>query len=278
MGGTSGLGQDVKPGMYGLELANGHHPNDLARYRELIGMVGSGPPSNLIDLQTLRPNLQVLSILNVRYILWPVQRFGPLPAGDAVMASSLDGQNAFEATYEIPTLPRARLVAEAVVLPAEETVDYLLSPLFRPELEVVLPRDPPLDLPGGPAEGEVRWIERGINRMRLEVETPHSALLVLADNWFPAWKARVGGEEAPVLRANHTLRAVPISPGTHQVEVYFDAGTLRPSLLVTLVSLILLGILAGLGILSGRRTVRVRPEVTASSTGEDGMESRSPER
>ena len=46
MGGPYGSGQDVKPGMFGLELANGHHPNDLARYRELIGMVGSGAATN----------------------------------------------------------------------------------------------------------------------------------------------------------------------------------------------------------------------------------------
>ena len=53
MGGNND-GQDVKPGMYGLELVAGHHPNDLARYRELIGMVGSGIPSNLFDAETRR--------------------------------------------------------------------------------------------------------------------------------------------------------------------------------------------------------------------------------
>ncbi|HSG47302.1 MAG TPA: hypothetical protein VLA43_05715, partial [Longimicrobiales bacterium] len=29
----AGAGQDVKPAMYGIELAAGHHPNDLSRYR-----------------------------------------------------------------------------------------------------------------------------------------------------------------------------------------------------------------------------------------------------
>jgi len=249
MGGTSGFGQDVKPGMYGLELANGHHPNDLARYRELIGMVGSGAPANLVDLQTWAPNLSLLSILNVRYIIWPVQRFGGLPAGEAVAASSLDGRTAYEATYEIPTLPRARLVGEAVVLPEGEDLEYVLSSRFRPEFEVVLPEDPPLSLPGGPVQGEIEWVERGVNRMRLSVRAEDDALLVLAENWFPAWKARVGGEEAPVLRANHTLRAVPIPRGTHEVEVYFDAGTLKGALLTSIGALLLLGAVGGVGYL-----------------------------
>ena len=65
-----GNGQDVRPGMFGLELAGGHHPNDLGRYRELIGMVGSGRPVNLI----LSAN--VLRMLNVRYVLWPDNQFG----------------------------------------------------------------------------------------------------------------------------------------------------------------------------------------------------------
>ena len=60
-------GQDVRPGMFGLELAGGHHPNDIGRYRDLIGMKGSGLPINLIT------NPNVLKLLNVRYVLWPNQ-------------------------------------------------------------------------------------------------------------------------------------------------------------------------------------------------------------
>jgi hypothetical protein len=240
MGGRFGFGQDVMPGMHGLELATGHHPNDLARYRELVGMVGSGPPENLIQMGSWTPNLGLLSILNVRYVIWPVARLGPFPAGEAVMASSLDGQNAYEATYELPTLPRARLVGEVRIVPEEEAVQFLRSPLFRPEVEVVLSEAPEIDLPGGPVSGEVRWTERSQNRYALAVEADSNALLVLADNWYPAWKARVDGVETPVLRANHTLRAVPVTAGAHVVEVYYDWGSLKGGLFTSLASIILL--------------------------------------
>jgi uncharacterized membrane protein YfhO len=112
---------------------------------------------------------------------------------------------------------------------------------------VVLPEESPIALPGGAVAGEIRWLERSDNRMVLSVRAEENALLVLADNWFPAWKARVGGEDARVLRANHTLRAVPVPPGTHEVEVYFDAGTLRGALFTSIGSLLLLGLLWGLG-------------------------------
>jgi hypothetical protein len=237
--GGNGDGQDVKPGMFGLDLAAGHHPNDLARYRELIGMVGSGLPSNFFDAETGGLNLPLLSTLNVRYVIWPVHRYGGLPQGEMVMATSFGGNQPYEAVYEIPTLPRARLVGEARVLSDDEAVAYLLSTDYRPEEQVVLTDEPPIALPGGPVAGEIRWIERGPNGFRLEVRSDSRALLVLAENWYPAWKARVGGTEAPVLRANHSLRAVPVPSGQSEVEVFYDAGTLSGPLLLTLASLLL---------------------------------------
>ena len=157
------------------------------------------------------------------------------------MATSLDGRNAYEAVYELPTLPRARLVGEVQLLADEEVVPYLRSPMFRPGEEVVLTESPALDLPGGPVAGEVQWIERGLNRLRLSVESDQNALLVLAENWYPAWKARVDGQEAPVLRANHALRAVPVSAGSHEVELYFDGGSLKGGLFTSLAALLILG-------------------------------------
>jgi hypothetical protein len=242
MGGSQ-PGQDVRPGMFGLELTGGHHPNDLARYRELIGMVGGGAPANLVDFQTLEPNLPLLSILNTRYVIWPVHSLGPFSTGEAVMATSLDGTNAYEAVYEIPTLPRARLVGRATVLPEEEVLPYLLSPAFRPAEEVVLTEEPPLELPGRAPEGEVRWLERGSNRLRLEVETDAPALLVLSANWYPRWRARVGEQDTPILRANHTLRAIPVPLGVSGVEVYMGPGAMKGPLFLSLASLLLLTLL-----------------------------------
>ena len=57
--------QEVRPAMFGLELATGHHPNDLGRYRELIGMRGSGFPENFLS------GSNVLRLLNVRYLVLP---------------------------------------------------------------------------------------------------------------------------------------------------------------------------------------------------------------
>ncbi|NIP59557.1 MAG: hypothetical protein GWM92_14635, partial [Gemmatimonadetes bacterium] len=240
-------GQDVKPGLYGLELAAGHHPNDLARYRELIGMEGSGAPRNLLR------STNVLRVLNVRYLLWPDLEYGPVDGMERVSGVTLPDGRRYRSLYRVPDLPRARLVGSARVDPGPEAVDRILSEEFEPGDEVILAEPPPLELPGEPVEGEVRWEERGPNRIVLRVRAAAPALLVLSENWFPAWRARVDGVEAPVLRAYHTLRAVPVEAGEHRVEIFYSSDLLRRSLWLSAISALILACAAATTLVRRRR-------------------------
>ncbi len=226
-------GQDDKPTLYGIDLAAGHHPNDLARYRELIGMVGSGMPQNLLQSAKIR------HLLNVRYILWPDYQQGPGPQGNVITRTQYRGQP-FETLYGDAGLPRARLLAKAVVKPDDEQVPYMLSDAFQPDSEVVLGQSPPVTLDGGVVKGSVTWQERTPNELKLSVTSDRAALLVIADNWFPAWHATVDGAETPVLRAYHTLRAVPVPAGTHTVDMVYHSSIVARSLWVSVVVLLLL--------------------------------------
>jgi hypothetical protein len=226
-------GQDDKPTLYGIDLAAGHHPNDLARYRDLIGMVGSGMPENLLTSAKIR------HLLNVDYILWPDYQQGAGPNGNVITRTQYRGQP-FETLYGDAGLPRARLVAKAVVKPEDEQVPYMLSDAFQPDSEVVLGQAPPITLDGGPVQGSVTWQERTPNELRLSVTSDRAALLVVADNWYPAWHATVDGESAPVLRAYHTLRAIPVSAGTHTVTMVYHSSIVARSLWVSVIVLLLL--------------------------------------
>lgn len=214
-------GQDLNPALHGIELAAGHHPNDLARYRELIGMAGSGLPLNLVQSGNIR------ALLNVRYILWPDLAMGRSPAGPVVSRTHTPDGRVLESVFEETGLPRARLAGLATVKSDEEAVPYMLSPEFDPKAEVVLAGPPPFELGGGSVDGDVTWLERGPDRLRLEVFSDRPALLVIADNWYPAWRARVNGEDAPVLRAYHSLRAVPVPAGSSEVEMWYESRLVR---------------------------------------------------
>ena len=228
-------GQDVTPAMHGIELAAGHHPNDLSRYRELIGMVGSGLPRNLLN-----PNVR--RILNVDYILWPDIELGPAPEGPVVSRTQYGQGLVYHTLLADSGLPRARLVGSAVVKTDAEAVEYIMSAAHDPAMEAVLATEPSVSLDGGAVNGSVTWVERTPDLLRLDVESDRVALLIVADNWFPAWKATVDGVETEVLRAYHTVRAVPVPAGASTVELRYESVLLARSFSLSLV--VLLGLVA----------------------------------
>ncbi len=241
-----GADQDVGPATFGIALAGGHHPNDLARYRELIGMEGSGEAANL-------SNPSVLNLLAIHYLIWPTAQLGGEPQGlEVVTRSTVSGQ-VYQTLVRWPGLARARLVGAAEVVPDDRAVARILDAGFDPAVTAVLAEPAPLELPGTPVEGTVQWVEDGLDRQRLTVESASNALLVVADNWYPAWKATVDGVEAPVLRAYHTLRAVPLGPGRHEVVLWYDAGMLRTGMLSTAGAVILLAVVVGASLIRDRR-------------------------
>jgi len=257
-----GGGQDLMPALHGIELAGGNHPNDLAYYRELAGMEGSGRPANLLSSQSIG------RLLNIKYLLWPDHQLGN--SGDQGIVSrteTADG-SPYETVLQLPALARARLLANAVVKSDGEAVDYMLSTDFDPAGEVVLAGPPPVDLDGGPVTGAVTWQERGPDRIVLDVESDRPALLVVADNWYPWWRARVNGRDQPVLRAYHALRAVPVGAGVSEVVMWYESTTMAVATGVSLATLS--GLAAAAGLAGFRR--RRRP-VVSESAGASGLPS-----
>ena len=67
----------------------------------------------------------------------------------------------------------------------------------------------------------------GRNAVRLQAEAPAAGILVVNEAYFPGWEARVDGQPARVVRANHLFRGVLVGPGAHAVELrYRPARTL----------------------------------------------------
>jgi uncharacterized membrane protein YfhO len=89
--------------------------------------------------------------------------------------------------------------------------------------------------------------------MTLAVESDAPSLLVVADNWFPAWRASVDGDEVEVLRAYHTLRAVPVPAGSSRVEMWYHSDTVSRSLLLSVIVLLALVAAGGFGLWQERR-------------------------
>jgi uncharacterized membrane protein YfhO len=91
-------------------------------------------------------------------------------------------------------------------------------------------------------QGTVTWTEREADRYTLRVSTDKPALLVISENYYPAWKASVDGQPTTILRANYTFRAIPLPAGQHEVRLFYESDSLRRSALVSagLLALLLL--------------------------------------
>ena len=58
--------------------------------------------------------------------------------------------------------------------------------------------------------------------MRIKTDSPEEKFLVLTDNYYSGWKAKVDGKESEILKPNSTFRAVRVESGRHDVEFYYD--------------------------------------------------------
>ncbi|HEY7062422.1 MAG TPA: hypothetical protein VII06_13165 [Chloroflexota bacterium] len=59
-------------------------------------------------------------------------------------------------------------------------------------------------------------------RVVVRATADRPGLLILTDLYHPGWEARVDGVETEVLRGDYFFRAVPLGPGTHEVEFDFN--------------------------------------------------------
>jgi uncharacterized membrane protein YfhO len=74
------------------------------------------------------------------------------------------------------------------------------------------------------------------NQLVIRTEAGSSGWLVLADTWYPGWKAWVDGESTPIMRANGVFRAVRLPAGIHLVRIRYRPVAFLIGLLVSGVS------------------------------------------
>ncbi len=236
--------QNVELAMHGIDILSGHHPNDLARYRMLLGLEASVSRG----ANTRHPN--VLRMMNVKYLAWPEEAVGGPPYAGAQALSSARTPRGLVTVYAYPGLDKAWVVGAAAVLEDDEAaLARILSREFDPAREAILAEPGGLALPGdggAGGTGQVTWELDEPDERRLRVTTTGPALLVVSENWFPGWVAEVDGVPAEVRRANLTLQAVEIpAAGDHTVTLRYTAPTVRSALRLSIVALVITVLLFG---------------------------------
>ncbi len=232
-----GTPQTNYPTLYGIQLVTGEHGNQLQTYNEYLG----AGEQQYFDLRNIIEHPEVfLSAANVRYLVSPQ----PLE----VPFLTLVHQGSALVYRNESALPRAYLAAHFELAPPPDgALTLMRSEGFDPARTVVLYEPPPALVSGDtPLSGGAEIVRYESDRVEIRTQASRPALLVLADNFYADWRAEVNGQEMPVLRANHTFRAVPVPAGASTVEFVFRP---QPLYIGFVVYLTLLALLAGYGLL-----------------------------
>lgn len=91
------------------------------------------------------------------------------------------------------------------------------------------------------AAATTRIVTNDPEHLAIDLDAPAPGFLILADQYFPGWRATVNGVDVPIHRANYMFRLIEVPAGTSRVEFRY-----RPTAVAVggAVSLVTLGILA----------------------------------
>jgi hypothetical protein len=81
------------------------------------------------------------------------------------------------------------------------------------------------------AEGATAAItDYRFNEVRVKASLPSAALMMMGEIYYPSWQVEIDGEPGEIIRANHILRAIPLTAGEHELVFRYDTSLLTRSL------------------------------------------------
>ncbi|MBN8590181.1 MAG: hypothetical protein J0M33_00395 [Anaerolineae bacterium] len=210
----------------GISAADGYDPIQVKRYADFLARVvgcdfagySVGAPmmrNSAVaerDCPTLNANRDLLSMLNVRMVILPLDH--PAPTPDAISVFTDDRRAAWDIG---PGRGRAWLETNLTAVEPGVCLDTLTATPGMNVVEGPLPTD--LTRLNNP--GTVQVIDRLIpNGEAFQVEVSGAALLIRSETYATGWQATIDGSAASVYPANCALQGVWL-PTAGSYEVIF---------------------------------------------------------
>lgn len=225
---------------YGLNTADGYDGGvlPLLRWLHLSSLVVQSPRPDgvlLTRLDGLPPD-RLLDLLGVRYLVSNDNVTGRV---DMEMVDFGD----LHLYARNTTVPLSLVVFGATSVPTEGAA---LSRMARSDFDS--DREVLIEMPGqssvlAPASSPSIAVQPDVaapERWHARVSIPQAGYLLQREAWYPGWRARVDGLDAPVLRADSVYRAVPLAAGDHDVELYFESSSFLRGALLSLGALVVI--------------------------------------
>jgi hypothetical protein len=235
--------------VFGLRSVDDYEPANLRRQAEYFGFLERGPAglepgSNpfmgrifLLGPRTepaaLAKRRRLLDLTAARLVLVASPSFASRAFETFVRDAGLSllGETPELRLYENPAaLPRAFVTYRtALAPPRDELLARLARPGFDPRVRSYVEGDPGFTpLRGAPQRGADARIEREtLHEVEIAATLEAPGLVVLADSYYPGWRATVDDEEVAIRRVNHLFRGVPAPAGAHRVRFEYRPWTFR---------------------------------------------------
>jgi hypothetical protein len=140
-------------------------------------------------------------------------------------------------------LPRAWIVERVAAMPEPEAIRTVKTSRFPDgtsfdarHAALVDSLLVPPTLTFSPGASAVNVGRVGDGDIDLRVTSQGGGFLVLSENAYPGWRARIDGSETPIYRADVTLQAVVVPAGTHRVDFTMESESLRWGLITSGIS------------------------------------------
>ena len=228
--GEAGIPSAILPS-YGIEEWLGYdslYPARIVRFQETLGehIWGNPEPVRAVTHILHNPAYRPMFPLEEH-----PERF--------TLEAELDG---IEIYRNEAALPRAYLTGNHEV---PEDVDALFARMLEPEFDpadtVLLEEEPPdgfVPEPSG-GQGKAEVVSRTHNTVTVSANAPAPAMLVLADAYYPGWRATLNGDRVPILPAYHAFRAVALPEGEHEIVFRYAPASHRWGIGLSLVGMAL---------------------------------------
>jgi hypothetical protein len=205
----------------------------------------------LLELRAKHANqayYQWLQTLSVQWLLFPKPQDSPFLVykGQPSPVSHL---------YQLPdSLPRARFAKQLLLIETVEAIkNKMLEGTLDPRTTTLLHSEQDFKIV---KETLVSWAKTNhvssltnalvaitvdrATEVVIEADSQQGGVLVLADTYYPGWKALIKGVETPLMRVNLMHRGVLVPPGKQTITFRYQSWTVRWGIMLSLVGFLAL--------------------------------------
>lgn len=204
---------------------SGYHAAKMKRYDELF------------NFHLANNNIQVLSMLNTKYIIVPGQNENNQPQmfentdanGNAWFVENIKWVNT--ADEEIKALDSLNTATTAVIMKSQLKAEHKIEAKPQDSLASIL------------------LTNYKPNHLTYESNTKNGGLVVFSENYYKhGWQAYIDGSPVDHIRVNYVLRGMQIPSGNHTIEFKFEPNVIKKGSRIALGSSVIVGILFIIGL------------------------------